>query len=235
MPETSHCTLEKTFLWIKKFLKTARHFISIYLNTAHDIKSTVCNRNLILYIHTAEKMNEGSDALKNVDKEADRMDVKTMEGLAGAGTNMELLNTPFRVYKEARLEGDAAKMERAMGYMNDCHETICEYKKEADEGMKKDARESRKIAQEQREEAVRRRRKEREKLEEKTLENRNADISADIVEISEDGKVLLKDHKDLDHTASDGIQTDAVKEPVTYTKTGGTVPAEQEAGISVSI
>ena len=41
------------------------------------------------------------------------MHAKTMEGLVGARTNMELLNTPFRVSKEARLKGDTAKMEQA--------------------------------------------------------------------------------------------------------------------------
>ena len=30
------------------------------------------------------------------------MNTKTMEGLAGAATNMNLMNTPMRVYKEAR-------------------------------------------------------------------------------------------------------------------------------------
>ena len=29
------------------------------------------------------------------------MHTKTMEGLAGASTNMKLLNTPFHVYKDA--------------------------------------------------------------------------------------------------------------------------------------
>ena len=43
------------------------------------------------------------------------MNTKTMEGLVGARTNMRLLNTPFRVYKEARLKGDTGKMEQAMG------------------------------------------------------------------------------------------------------------------------
>lgn len=42
-----------------------------------------------------------------------------MEGLAGAKTNMDLLNTPFRVYKDARRRGDLATMERAMGYVKD--------------------------------------------------------------------------------------------------------------------
>ena len=161
------------------------------------------------------------------------MHAKTMEGLIGARTNMELLGTPFRVYKEARLKGDTAKMEQAKGYMSDCHEAAYEYKKEADEGMKEDAEKTRKIEEEQREEAIHKRREEREKLEARTTENRNADI--DTVEISEAGKVLLKDNVDSGSVGSDEIKMDVVKEPVTYTKTGATVPSEQDASISVSV
>ena len=163
------------------------------------------------------------------------MNTKTMEGLVGARANMNLLNTPFRVYKEARLKGDTAKMEQAMGYMNNCYEAACEYKEEADEGMKKDAEETRRIAEEQREEAIQKRREEREKLEEWIEEKRNADIGTDTVEISEEGKILLKNNVDSGSTDSDEIKTNAVKEPVTYTKTGETVPSEQDAGLSVSV
>lgn len=163
------------------------------------------------------------------------MHAKTMEGLVGARTNMELLNNPFRVYKEARLKGDTAKMEQAMDYMGDCTEAAYDYKEKADEGMKKDAEETRRIAEEQREEAIRKRKEEREKLEERLEENRNADTNTDTVEISAEGKVLLKDNIDSDSTGSDEIKIDAVKEPVTYTKTGETVPSEQIASISVSV
>ncbi len=174
------------------------------------------------------------------------MHVKTMEGLVGARTNMKLMDTPMRVYKEARRKGDLETMERAMGYANECSGRAEEYKAEADEGMKKDAEETRKIAEEQREEAIQKRREEREKLEDRIEENRNADTNTDtntdtketkacLVEISEEGKVLLKDSTDSDSTVSDETKTDAVKEPVTYTKTGETVPAEQGASISVSV
>ena len=163
------------------------------------------------------------------------MHAKTMEGLVGARTNMELLNNPFRVYKEARLKGDTANMEQAMDYMGDCTEAAYDYKEKADEGMKKDAEETRRIAEEQREEAIRKRKEEREKLEERLEENRNADTNTDTVEISTEGKVLLKDNIDSDSTGSDEIKIDAVKEPVTYTKTGETVPSEQIASISVSV
>ncbi|MDE6211981.1 MAG: hypothetical protein K2M70_00700 [Lachnospiraceae bacterium] len=163
------------------------------------------------------------------------MHTKTMEGLIGARTNMELLNTPFRVYKEARRKGDTAKMERAMGYMGDFHEDAYEYKEKADEGMKKDVEETRKIAEEQREEAIEKRREERKKLEERIEENRNSDTGTDTVEISEEGKVLLKDTTGLDSMDSDVTKTDAVKEPVTYTKSGETVSEEQGPSISVSV
>lgn len=163
------------------------------------------------------------------------MNTKTMEGLVGARTNMNLLNTPMRVFKEARRKGDTATMERAMGYANEFSDKAEEYKAEADRGMEEEARAAREKAKLQREEAIQKRREEREKLEERIEENRNADNNTDTVEISAEGKVLLKDNIDSDSTGSDEIKTEAVKEPVTYTKTGETVPSEQTASISVSV
>ena len=124
-----------------------------------------------------------------------------------------------------------------MGYVGDFSDKAEEYKAEADKGMEEDAKEARKKAELQREEAVRKRREEREKLEAKIEENRNADTNADTVEISEDGKVLLKDNLDTDAVGveTDVVKSDAVKEPVTYTKAGDAVPMEQETSISVSV
>lgn len=89
---------------------------------------------------------------------------------------------------------------------------------------------------------MQKRREERKKLEQKIEENRDADTNTDtketngcFLEISEEGKVLLKGDTGLDSAGSDEIKTDAVKEPVTYTKTGGTVPIEREASISVFV
>lgn len=183
------------------------------------------------------------------------MHAKTMEGLIGARTNIELLNTPLRVYKEARLKGDADKMEQAMGYMKDFHEDACEYEEVADEGMKKDAEEARKTAKEQREDAIRKRREEREKLEKKTEGNRDADFSTDAKEmgacfletgegLKETGECLLETRAYLLEISGEGKalsagsderKTDAAKEPVTYTKTGEAVPMEREASISVCV
>ncbi|MDE7428417.1 MAG: glycosyltransferase family 2 protein, partial [Lachnospiraceae bacterium] len=144
---------------------------------------------------------------KKTDKEDGIMHTKTMEGLIGARTNMELVNTPLRVFKEARRKGDVAKMKQAMGYVNDLSDKADEYKAVADEGMKKDAEETRKIAEEQREEAIQKRREERKKLEERIEGNRNPDTVTDTVEISEEGKVLLKDNTVLDSTDSDAAKT----------------------------
>ena len=163
------------------------------------------------------------------------MHTKTMEGLVGARTNMNLLNTPMRVFKEARHKGDMETMERAMGYVGEFSDKAEEYKAEADKGMEEDAKEAREKAKLQREEAIQKRREEREKLEDRIEGNRNADTNTDTVEISEEGKVLLKDNVDSGSIGSDEIKMDAVKEPVTYTKTGETVSAEQEASISVSV
>lgn len=124
-----------------------------------------------------------------------------------------------------------------MGYVGDFSDKAEEYKAEADKGMEEDAKEARKKAELQREEAVQKRREEREKLEAKIEENRNADTNADTVEISEEGKVLSKDNLDTDAVGveTDVVKSDAVKEPVTYTKAGDAVPMEQETSISVSV
>ncbi len=162
------------------------------------------------------------------------MNSKTMEGLVGARTNMNLLNTPMRVFKEARRKGDMATMERAMGYVGEFSDKAEEYKAEADKGMEEDARAAREKAKLQREEAIQKRREEREKLEEKIEENRDADTNTDTVEISEEGKVLLKDNIDSNSTGSDEIEADTVKEPVAYTKTGESVESQLVKSASVS-
>lgn len=177
------------------------------------------------------------------------MHTKTMEGLIGARTNMELLNTPFRVFKEARLKGDTAKMEQAMGYMKECGEDAYEYKEVADEGMKKDAEETRKIAEEQRGEMIKNRREEREEQQKKLEEAREEKAdhkSADTVEISEDGKALLKENTAATKGTEDGAETNGVDldtgmpakpkadmEPVFYSN-AGEVKRSEDTGTKVS-
>lgn len=172
------------------------------------------------------------------------MHTKTMEGLIGARTNMELMNTPFRVFKEARRKGDTEMMKRAMGYMNECEEDAYEYKEIADEGMKKDVEETRRIAEEQREEMIKNCREEREEQQKKLEEARQEkqdNKPVDTVEISEDGKVLLKENTQTAETDAEGtdVETDASQkpkadlEPVFYSS-AGEVKQSEDTGTKVS-
>ena len=163
------------------------------------------------------------------------MNLKMMEGLIGAGINGNLMDTPISVFQEASRKGDTATMERAMGYAGELADKAEKYRAEVDNGMKEEAQEVKEKSKLEREEAIQKHRQEREKLEERIEENRSTDINTDTVEISEEGKALLKDKIDLDNTSSDEIKTDTVKDPVTYTKTGEVVPMEQSADISVSV
>lgn len=168
------------------------------------------------------------------------MNTKTMEGLIGARTNMEIVNTPMRVFREARRKGDLAAMERAMGYAGDFVGKAKEYETEADEGMKEEAKETREEAEARREEIIQKRREERAKLEERLEEGRNTNI--DTVEVSEEGKALLeeekaslKDNVDLDNAVSNKTEVDIIKKPATYTKTGELEQTSQSLGVSVSV
>ena len=153
------------------------------------------------------------------------MHTKTMEGLAGASTNMKLLNTPFRVYKDAERRGDTAVMERAMGYVGDFAEKAEDYQKKAEKGMKEDAKEAKEKAKTEQEKRI--------------AESRNEDT--DTVSISESGKAALDGKTDSVQTGADnGVSieetADAVKtEPVIYTKTGEALKTESGTNLSVSV
>jgi len=172
-------------------------------------------------------------------KEGLFMHTKTMEGLAGASTNMKLLSTPFRVYKDAERRGDTAVMERAMGYVGDFADKAEDYQKVTEEGMKEEAKEAREKAKTEQENAIQRRREEREEQEKRIAENRNGDT--DTVSISESGKAALSEKSSSDQTGEDGNisaekPADVVKmEPVIYTKTGEAAGPEPDAAFSVSV
>lgn len=159
------------------------------------------------------------------------MHTKTMEGLVGARMNMDLVNTPMRVYKEARYKGDTATMERAMGYACEFTDRADEYKVKADEGMKEEAKAAREKEKAEREKAIQKRKEERDKFEEKIEER----IKTDTVEVSEEGKILLKDNRDIENADSSETKSDIAKEPVTYTKTGEVSQTDQTAVISISV
>lgn len=167
------------------------------------------------------------------------MHTKTMEGLAGASMNMKLLNTPFRVYKDAERRGDTAVMERAMGYVGEFADKAEDYQKKAEKGMKEDAKEAREKAKAEQENAIQKRREQREEMEKRIAESRNGDT--DTVSISESGKAALDGKTDSVQTDADnGISVeetaDAIKmEAAIYTRNGETSKLESGTNISVSV
>lgn len=170
------------------------------------------------------------------------MNTKTIEGIVGSKNNMELTNTPMRVFKEARRKGDVEAMERAMGYAGDFTQKADEYKVKAHEGTKEDVKEARQKAEAERESAIRKRKEEQEKFEKRMEESKK---NADTVEISTEGKILCKENIGSDSTANDaesaegdaaGVNGEAVRtEPVIYTKTGEVSKPKAGNGLSVSV
>ena len=167
------------------------------------------------------------------------MHTKTMEGLTGASMSMKLMNTPMRVYKEAEHRGDTAAMERAMGYAGDFADKAEDYRKTTEKGMKEDAKEAREKAKTEQENAIRKRREQREEMEKKIAESRNGDT--DTVSISESGKAALDGKTDSVQTGADnGISVeetaDAIKmEPAIYSKSGEKAESESGANFSVFV
>lgn len=142
--------------------------------------------------------------------------------------NVNQIDTPFKVFKEARHKGDTATMERAMGYINDCTARAEEYSAEADKGLEEDAREAREKEKLELEKRIEERREERELLEEEKIERKDADT----VEVSEEGMALLKADTELDSTSSSESKAEAA-EHVIYSKTG--VVNQEESGVTVSV
>ena len=68
------------------------------------------------------------------------MNMKTVEGLVGASSNINLSDTAMGVYRQAVHKGDTATAERALGYAGDMVEQAQAYESKADEGMKRKGR-----------------------------------------------------------------------------------------------
>lgn len=165
------------------------------------------------------------------------MHAKTMEGLAGASMSMKLMNTPIRVYKEAERRGDTAVMERAMGYASDFADKAEDYQKTTEKGMKEDAKEAREKAKAEQENAIQKRREQREELEKRIEEKRKG--NTDAISISESEKATLDGKTDSVQIGADNDifveeTADVIKmEPVIYTKTGEA--SKSESGMNLSV
>lgn len=170
------------------------------------------------------------------------MIAKTAEGLIGANNAINVMNTPMKVFKEARARGDKATMDRAMDYVEKSHDEVWEKKYSTDEGLRQEAEENKLKAEQAREELTERIRESREALEEKT-ENIPENIVQKEPENDPEG-ISGEEGTDSGDVTSDIIESipaeyqtagKNVTAPVTYNKSGGTRAADPKTVFSVTV
>ncbi len=89
------------------------------------------------------------------------MNAKIMEGLSGAGTNMNLVGVPMKVFRKAVQDENAKKMQRSANVAGELKGKADKYQVKAKKGMAEQAEEAREKAKAAREEAIEKRRNER--------------------------------------------------------------------------
>ncbi len=160
------------------------------------------------------------------------MKAGSMEGLIGANVNMKLSKTPIRVYKEAERKGDTVVMERAMGYATDFQEKAHEYSDKAQEELAKELKEERKEQELKREQAIEKRKEKAEEYREKLQESNKSDVQkTDSVEISEEGKMTLRNNVQIKEPTAVVENTD-IK---VYTSEGKPMSIEAASSVDVKI
>lgn len=159
------------------------------------------------------------------------MNVKTMEGLAGAGTSISMVATPMSAAKEAERKGDTNKMQRALGYAAGLMEQAGEYGEKTSQGMKLEAEEARKQEELRQKQLTETRKKEQEEQKQRTEEGSEKTDSPeyDAVKISEEGKRLAEISGQTALNAADN------GEKITYDQSGETVQAVQTTGQNIDV
>lgn len=149
------------------------------------------------------------------------MNTKIMEGMVGADTNINLVNTPMKVYREAKRKGDTATMERSLGYAGEFAGTAEEYQEKTRRGMEEEAKELKEKKKQDQEEAVEQRKLERQKEREKLAGEK------------QDGQ---KNAGDIENTPDIKAKEKAAEsEPVIYTNTGKKQAVEPDTLVSVLV
>ena len=151
------------------------------------------------------------------------MKAGSMQGLIGASVNLKLTRTPMRVFKEAELKGDTETMKRAMGYVEDFQEKAHECSDKAQNEIGKELKEERREQDIRREQAIERK-EDAEEYTEKIRKNNKLD-QTDSVEISEEGKLVLKNNSQTEETTPIVENTDVKL----YTSEGKPKTIEPEA------
>ncbi len=161
------------------------------------------------------------------------MNVKTMEGLAGASASIRMVATPMGVAKEAEQKGDTEKMKRALGYAAGLTDQAEAYEKKASQGMKADAEEAKKQEKLRQEELIKARKEERKEQEKQIQEGEGSvkEASTDSVEISEEGKYQAEVEG-----MSSSVPVDAdLSEGTGYDKSGEAAVPMEEMGVYVDV
>ena len=174
------------------------------------------------------------------------MQAGSMNAFMGASSNLKLVNTPMKVFKEARARGDTEVMKRAMDYVTEFGNNAEKYVDKLGEETIKEAREARKQQEIEREQAIEEARQknktEREQalndVEKPTVEPAETTDAAaadeeanDRVEISESGKAA-----NTEQILSGGIGI-RVQNAVTkiYSSSGKAQPLEQPQPVVMDV
>lgn len=167
------------------------------------------------------------------------MIAKTAEGLIGANNAMNVLQTPMKVFKEARAKGDTETMKRAMGYVEKSNEEAWRKKASADEGLKQEAEENKIKAEEQRKELEQRIKDNSKELEEriKNSDKENEDSAVLCGKISECSDEEVKSVTQTDIKEIETYKTEKTEtvQPVTYTKTGEVKVVSTNVDFSIDV
>ncbi len=161
------------------------------------------------------------------------MNVKTMEGLAGASASIRMISTPMSVADEAERKGDTDKMQRALGYAAGLREQAEEYGEKASQGMEIEAKEAKEKEKKLQEELKEARIAERKEQEERLQAARQDNSPQDTVEISEAGKNQAAAQAGT--SGPDCSDSGASVPDVAYDPFGEVVEAVQETGNNVDV
>lgn len=164
------------------------------------------------------------------------MNMKTVEGLVGARSNINLSDTAMGVYRQAAQKGDTATAERALGYAGDMADQAEAYETKAEEGMKADAKEQKEKAKADQEKIIEKRKEDQKELETRIEQSRNPD--GDTIEISGDGKPVFAETAGTEATGSGDAASGAGTQempPVVYNSAGEVSPQEVPVQAEISV
>lgn len=159
------------------------------------------------------------------------MNVKTMEGLAGASTSISMISTPMNVAKEAERKGDTDKMKRALSYAAGVRQQAEEYGDKTEQGMKLDGKEAKEQERLRQEKLIEARREERREQEEQIEHQSGAGEGPDMdtAEISHEGKTQIQTE------GQPSLEQVSDVQDITYDKSGEAAQVAQETGELVNV